>query len=72
MTPMSDSSYSGAATVDELGVVERTALLDFARSNQRPEPAMLESLVRLGLVRLIPALTTRGCEVAEEGGWKWD
>lgn len=50
---------------------ERSEVLDFANGKQL-DPARIKKLERKGLVFMTPALSIRGCEIAEEGGWKWD
>jgi hypothetical protein len=61
---------SDTNSINSLSFTERTALLDLA-NGKGIEPASLDALQRRGLVVLMPALTVRGCEIAEEGGWIW-
>lgn len=57
-------------TIHSLSFKAKAALLDFANGKQ-VDRIQLDSLERQGLVEMVPALTIRGCEVAEEGGWIW-
>jgi hypothetical protein len=62
-------------TFSSLNSTEKNALLDFANgdttNNDEYREIVFDTFVRYKLVQLIPALTARGCEVAEEGGWVW-
>jgi hypothetical protein len=55
-------------TINSLSFQQRAALLGFA-NGKMPNRVQLNVLERRGLVRFIPALTQKGCEVAQEGGW---
>lgn len=57
-------------TISSLSFQQRAALLGFA-NGKMPDRVRLDALERRGLVQFIPALTSKGCEVAQEGGSVW-
>ena len=57
-------------TINSLSFQARAALLNFA--NGKPiDRVHQDVLERKGLLELVPALTLRGAQIAQEGGWVW-